>query len=124
MSLLRDLLVISDEICEKPTYIGEHTCVPSPARDARSHHIVERLFFKSYAMTGWRVGYAAGNPDFIAAMRKIHQYTMLCAPITAQMAALEALRNGKSQMKKMVEQYNRRRRLVLHAFQELGLPCF
>ena len=57
-------------------------------------------------------------------MRKIHQYTMLCAPITAQMAALEALKNGKSQMKKMVEQYSRRRRLVLHAFRELGLPCF
>ncbi|HPZ42754.1 MAG TPA: aminotransferase class I/II-fold pyridoxal phosphate-dependent enzyme [Bacillota bacterium] len=119
----RDLLVISDEIYEKLTYIGEHTCVPS-LPGMRDRTILLNGFSKSYAMTGWRVGYAAGNPDFIAAMRKIHQYTMLCAPITAQMAALEALRNGKSQMKKMVEQYNRRRRLVLHAFQELGLPCF
>ncbi|KUK82463.1 MAG: Aspartate/tyrosine/aromatic aminotransferase, partial [Pelotomaculum thermopropionicum] len=67
---------------------------------------------------------AAGNPDFISAMTKIHQYTMLCAPITAQAAALEALKNGRPGMKRMVEQYNRRRRLLLQAFQEMGLPCF
>ncbi|MDI9447104.1 MAG: aminotransferase class I/II-fold pyridoxal phosphate-dependent enzyme [Pelotomaculaceae bacterium] len=123
VAIARDLVVISDEIYEKLTYIGEHTCVPS-LPGMRDRTILLNGFSKSHAMTGWRVGYAAGNPDFIAAMRKIHQYTMLCAPITAQMAALEALKNGKSQMKKMVEQYSRRRRLVLHAFREMGLPCF
>lgn len=75
-------------------------------------------------MTGWRMGYAAGNSDFIAAMTKIHQYTMLCAPITAQMAAIEALRNGRKEMRKMVCMYNRRRRVVLEAFEDMGLPCF
>lgn len=118
-----DLIVISDEIYEKLTYVGEHTCVSS-LPGMRDRTILLNGFSKSYAMTGWRVGYAAGNPDFIAAMKKIHQYTMLCAPITAQIAALEALKNGKNEMKKMIEQYRQRRRLVLHAFQEMGLPCF
>jgi aminotransferase len=118
-----DLIVISDEIYEKLTYVGEHTCVSS-LPGMRDRTILLNGFSKSYAMTGWRVGYAAGNPDFIAAMKKIHQYTMLCAPITAQIAALEALKNGKNEMKKMIEQYRQRRRLVLHAFEEMGLPCF
>jgi aminotransferase len=89
----------------------------------RDRTILLNGFSKSYAMTGWRVGYAAGNQDFISAMTKIHQYTMLCAPITAQVAALEALKNGENGLKKMVEQYNRRRHLVIHALQEMGLPC-
>ncbi len=118
-----DLLVISDEIYDKLTYTGKHTCVTSlPGMKERT--ILLRGFSKAYAMTGWRIGYAAGNADFIGAMTKIHQYTVLCAPITAQMAALEALRNGRNGMKRMVLEYDRRRRLVIKAFQEIGLPCF
>jgi aminotransferase len=75
-------------------------------------------------MTGWRIGYALSNSDFIGAMMKIHQYTMLCAPITAQVAAIEALKRGKTNMNKMVAEYNHRRRLMLDGFQRIGLPCF
>lgn len=117
-----DLIFISDEIYGRLTYVGEHTCVPS-LPGMRERTILLNGFSKSYAMTGWRVGYAAGNPDFISAMTKIHQYTMLCAPITAQVAAVEALKNGENGLKKMVDQYNRRRHLVIHAFKEMGLPC-
>ncbi len=117
-----DLIIISDEIYGRLTYVGEHTCVSS-LPGMRERTILLNGFSKSHAMTGWRVGYAAGHPDFISAMTKIHQYTMLCAPITAQVAALEALKNGKTAMHKMVEQYNHRRRLVLQAFREIGLPC-
>ncbi len=118
-----DLLVISDEIYSRLTYVGEHTCLAS-LPGLRERTVLLNGFSKAYAMTGWRIGYAAGNPDFIAAMTKIHQYTMLCAPITAQMAALEALKNGRLAMTQMVQQYNRRRLLVIHAFREMGLPCF
>ncbi|MHB8156884.1 MAG: aminotransferase class I/II-fold pyridoxal phosphate-dependent enzyme [Desulfocucumaceae bacterium] len=118
-----DLIVISDEIYDKLTYNGSHTCFPSiPGMQDRT--VLLNGFSKSYAMTGWRIGYAAGNPDFIGAMNKIHQYSILCAPITAQMAALEALRNGRDGMRKMVQQYNRRRHLVMQAFKEMGLHCF
>ncbi|MFZ5596709.1 MAG: aminotransferase class I/II-fold pyridoxal phosphate-dependent enzyme [Bacillota bacterium] len=119
----RDLIVISDEIYDKLTYIGSHTCFASiPGMQDRT--VLLNGFSKAYAMTGWRVGYAASNPDFIGAMNKIHQYSMLCAPITAQMAALEALKNGRDGMRKMVQQYNRRRHIVMQAFKEMGLPCF
>jgi len=118
-----DLVVISDEIYDKLTYVGTHTCIPSlPGMYERT--LLLNGFSKAYAMTGWRVGYAAGDPDIIGAMTRIHQYTALCASITGQVAAVEALRNGKSQMKKMVEQYGRRRRLVMQAFADMGLPCF
>ncbi|MBO8138347.1 MAG: aminotransferase class I/II-fold pyridoxal phosphate-dependent enzyme [Desulfotomaculum sp.] len=119
----RDLIVISDEIYDKLTYNGEHTCFASlPGMKERT--ILLNGFSKAYAMTGWRIGYAASNPDIIAAMTKIHQYTMLCAPITAQMAAVEALKNGRRSMLKMVQQYDRRRRLMVNAFNDMGLTCF
>ena len=118
-----DLIVITDEIYDKLTYEGEHTCFAS-LPGMRDRTIYLNGFSKAYAMTGWRVGYACGNPDFIGAMVKIHQYTMLCAPITAQMAALEALRNGKGAMEDMVKQYNQRRKLMLHGFRQMGLECF
>jgi len=89
-----DLIFVSDEIYGRLTYVGEHTCVPS-LPGMRDRTILLNGFSKSYAMTGWRVGYAAGNQDFISAMTKIHQYTMLCAPITAQVAALEARGLGR-----------------------------
>ena len=119
-----DLIVVSDEIYGDLTYGGmEHTAFSSlPGIKERT--ILLNGFSKAYAMTGWRIGYALGNPDFIAAMTKIHQYTMLCAPITAQIAAVEALRRGEKYMKKMVAEYDRRRRLIYDGFQKLGLSCF
>ncbi|MGB9802502.1 MAG: aminotransferase class I/II-fold pyridoxal phosphate-dependent enzyme [Desulfofundulus sp.] len=118
-----DLIVISDEIYDRLTYVGQHTCVASlPGMKERT--VLLNGFSKSYAMTGWRIGYACSNGDFIAAMTKIHQYTMLCAPITAQMAALEALKNGRPSMERMVREYNRRRNVIMHAFRDMGLPCF
>ena len=119
-----DLIVVSDEIYGDLTYGGmEHTAFSS-LPDMKERTILLNGFSKAYAMTGWRIGYALGNPDFIAAMTKIHQYTMLCAPITAQIAAVEALRRGEKYMKKMVAEYDRRRRLIYDGFQKLGLSCF
>lgn len=120
---LRDILVISDEIYAALTYEGEHTCFAG-LPGMRDRTILLQGFSKAFAMTGWRVGYALGNADFIGAMTKIHQFTMLCAPITAQMAAIEALKNAREDMHRMVNQYNYRRRLVLKACREIGLPCF
>ena len=79
---------------------------------------------KAYAMTGWRIGYALGNPDFIGAMTKIHQFTMLCAPITAQIAAVEALQQGRPSRDRMVAEYDKRRRLMVEGFRNMGLDCF
>lgn len=118
-----DLIVISDEVYDKLTYVGKHTCF-AELPGMRDRAILLNGFSKAYAMTGWRMGYACGHPEIIAAMTKIHQYTMLCAPITAQKAALEALQNGCEEMKKMVSSYDQRRRLVLKGFAEIGLPCF
>jgi len=81
-------------------------------------------FSKSYSMTGWRIGYVAGHRDLIQAMVRIHQYTMLCAPITAQIAAIEALRNAENDMLQMVDTYDRRRRLLVNGFRQMGLSCF
>jgi aminotransferase len=118
-----DLIVISDEVYDKLTYEGKHTCF-AELPGMRDRTILLNGFSKAYAMTGWRMGYACGHPEIIGAMTKIHQYTMLCAPITAQKAALEALQNGCEEMKKMVSSYDQRRRLVLKGFEEIGLPCF
>jgi len=119
----RDLIVIADEIYGQLTYEGEHTCFAA-LPGMRERTILLQGFSKAFAMTGWRIGYACGNADFIGAMTKIHQYTMLCAPIGAQLAAIEALRNGLREMRNMVRQYNYRRRLVIDAFKTMGLPCF
>lgn len=118
-----DLIVISDEVYDQLTYAGKHTCF-AELPGMRDRTILLNGFSKAYAMTGWRMGYACGHREIIAAMTKIHQYTMLCAPITAQKAALEALQNGCEEMKKMVNSYDQRRRLVLKGFAEIGLPCF
>ncbi|MGL5269085.1 MAG: aminotransferase class I/II-fold pyridoxal phosphate-dependent enzyme [Selenomonadaceae bacterium] len=119
-----DLIVISDEIYGDLTYGGmEHTCFSSlPGMKDRT--ILLNGFSKAYAMTGWRIGYALANPVIIAAMTKIHQYTMLCAPITAQIAAVEALRHGEKYMKNMVSEYDKRRRLIYDGLQKIGLSCF
>jgi len=118
-----DLLVISDEIYARLVYGTEHICFPSlPGMMERT--ILISGFSKSHAMTGWRIGYVAAERRFIQALTKIHQYTMLSAPTMAQMAAIEALRNGESEVEKMVQEYNRRRRLVVKRLNEIGLPCF
>ncbi len=118
-----DLFVISDEIYSELTYNGKHCSIAS-LPGMRDRTLLLNGFSKAYAMTGWRIGYACGHPDIIAAMTKIHQYTIMCAPIMAQKAALEALRHGEEEMLKMVDNYNYRRRLLLKGFQEIGLECF
>ncbi|WP_195571683.1 aminotransferase class I/II-fold pyridoxal phosphate-dependent enzyme [Paenibacillus sp. 1001270B_150601_E10] len=117
------LVVLSDEVYDKLTYEGTHTCFAS-LPDMKDHTILLNGFSKGYAMTGWRLGYVCGNREIIAAMTKIHQYTMLCAPITAQKAAIDALRYGKDEIATMVESYNQRRRLVVKGLSDIGLPCF
>lgn len=118
-----DLLVISDEIYARLVYGVEHICFPSlPGMQERT--ILISGFSKSYAMTGWRIGYVAAERRFMQALTKIHQYTMLCAPTMAQMAAIEALRNGESEVEGMVQEYNRRRRLMVKRLNEIGLSCF
>jgi aminotransferase len=117
------LLVISDEIYARLVYGTEHTCVASlPAMKQQT--ILLGGFSKAYAMTGWRIGYAAADHQIIEAMTRIHQYSMLCAPITSQMAAIEALRNGESEIEGMVREYDKRRRIMLKRLNEIGLTCF
>ncbi len=118
-----DLIVISDEIYSRLVYGVEHTCVASlPGMKERT--ILLNGFSKAYAMTGWRVGYAAAPAEIIEAMLKIHQYTMLCAPVMGQMAALEALRGGEAAVQEMHAQYDQRRRVIVKGLNDIGLACF
>ena len=117
-----DLIVISDEIYAELTYGPRHVSFASmPGMKDRT--ILVSGFSKAFAMTGWRMGYVCGHPELIGAMLKIHQYTVMCAPIMGQIAALEALTNGLEEMERMVESYNQRRRLVVKGFREIGLDC-
>lgn len=117
------LLVISDEIYAKLVYGMEHTSVASLPGMMESTVLLGG-FSKAFAMTGWRIGYAAAPREIIAAMTKIHQYTMMCAPTMAQVAALEALKSGEDDVAKMVEDYNRRRQVIVKGLGEIGLSCF
>lgn len=119
----RDLFVISDEIYDQLVYGVCHTCVAS-LDGAYERTILLNGFSKAYAMTGWRIGYACCAPDVLDAMMKIHQYIMMCAPITAQMAALEALKNGSSDTRDMLREYDRRRRVITAGMNKIGLDCF
>jgi len=117
-----DLFVISDEVYECLTYEGTH--VPfSSLEGLKDRTVMLNGFSKSYAMTGLRLGFAMGAPDIIHSMMMIHQYSMLCAPITAQVGAIEALRNGKEEMERMVREYDRRRRFIVKGFNSIGLEC-
>ncbi|CAI6046118.1 putative N-acetyl-LL-diaminopimelate aminotransferase [Cohnella sp. JJ-181] len=117
-----DLIVVSDEIYAELTYGSKHVSFATlPGMKDRT--ILVSGFSKAFAMTGWRMGYACGHPDLIGAMLKIHQYTVMCAPIMGQVAALEALNNGMEEMYRMVESYNQRRRLVVQGFRDIGLQC-
>lgn len=119
-----DLYVISDEIYAELTYSDSgHVSIASiPGMLERT--IVINGFSKSYAMTGWRLGYACGPKAILEQMTKIHQFAIMCAPTTSQYAAIEALRHGDDDVKEMCDAYNQRRRYLLHSFKQMGLPCF
>ena len=118
----RDLIMISDEIYGDLTYDFEHVPFPTlPGMKERTIYL--NGFSKAYAMTGWRLGYACGPRKLIAVMTKIHQYTMLCASIISQMAALEALKNGERSTLEMKREYRRRREFVISRLNEIGLSC-
>jgi aminotransferase len=119
----QQLLVISDEIYARLVYGVEHTCFAT-LPEMKERTILLGGFSKAYAMTGWRVGYAAGTREIIAAMTKIHQYTMLCASIMGQVAAIEALKSGEDSIAEMVGEYNRRRLVMVEGLNKIGLPCF
>lgn len=118
-----DLLIISDEIYDQLVYGIEHTCVPS-LPGMRDRTILLGGFSKDYAMTGWRIGYACANPELLAAMGKVHQYSIMCASTMAQAAALVALEQGADHVKRMRQEYDRRRHLIVDGFNTLGLDCF
>ncbi|SMO53349.1 pyridoxal phosphate-dependent aminotransferase [Halorubrum cibi] len=118
-----DLRVVADEIYSALTYRGDHASIATQP-GMRERTVVVNGFSKAYAMTGLRLGYALGPADVIDAMNRIHQYTMLSAPTTAQIAALEALRSCDDEVTEMVEEYNRRRRLVVSRFNAMGLDTF
>jgi len=118
-----DLLVISDEIYDRLVYGVEHTCFAS-LPGMRQRTILLGGFSKAYAMTGWRIGYAAAPAEVLAAMRKVHQYTIMSAPTTAQFAALEALKNSEEAVQEMRARYDRRRRLIVDGLNSIGLACF
>ena len=118
-----DLWVVSDEIYSELSYQEPHVSIASlPGMAERT--IVINGFSKSYAMTGWRLGYAAGPERVISQMTKIHQFCIMCAPTTSQFAAVEALRNGDEDVAHMKEVYNQRRRYLMHAIREMNLDCF
>ena len=118
-----DLLVISDEIYDRLVYGTEHTCFAS-LPGMRQRTILLGGFSKAYAMTGWRIGYAAAPSELLGAMRKVHQYTIMSAPTTAQHAALEALKHGEDAVQEMRARYDRRRRLIVDGLNSIGLSCF
>lgn len=120
----RDIIVISDEIYAELTYEGRHVSFAAfPEMKEKTLYI--NGFSKAFAMTGWRIGYACGHPDLIAAMNKIHQYAIMCSPTTAQYAAMEALDSSNDgEVGAMVREYNRRRRVMVDGFREAGCDCF
>ncbi len=119
----KDIFVLSDEIYSELTYNGEHVsiaCIPG----MKERTVLINGFSKAYAMTGWRLGYAAAPAVIMKQMIKIHQFAIMSAPTTSQYAAIEAMKNGDEDVKRMCESYNQRRRFVLHRFKEMGLDCF
>lgn len=119
----RDIIVLSDEIYAELSYDKRHISIAS-FEEIYEKTIVINGFSKAYAMTGWRLGYACGNKAIIEAMKKIHQYAIMCSPTIAQYAAIEALKNGDDSVREMAREYNRRRRYILNSFREIGIECF
>jgi len=118
-----DLLVVSDEVYAKLTYSGSHASF-AQLEGMQERTVILNGLSKSHAMTGWRIGYALGDPELVGAMTKIHQYTMLCAPTMAQVAALEAMQKGDEEMVHMRHEYNLRRRMFVSGLNRIGLDCF
>ncbi|MCX6058174.1 MAG: pyridoxal phosphate-dependent aminotransferase [Chloroflexi bacterium] len=119
-----DLIVVSDEIYDRLVYDFEHVCFPALDENLKRRTILLGGFSKAYAMTGWRIGYACGPSDIIQGMVRIHQYTIMSAPTTAQDAAIEALKLGEPHVQEMVTEYDRRRRLLVAGLNRLGLSTF
>ena len=118
-----DLYVLSDEIYSELTYVGDHcTIVSLPGMKERT--VLINGFSKSYALTGWRLGYACAPEIILSQMLKIHQYTIMCAPTTSQYAAVEALKNGDEDVAEMCEAYDERRQYLVKAFREMGMDCY
>lgn len=118
-----DLYVLSDEIYAELCYLEEHTSIAS-LPGMRERTIVINGFSKSHAMTGWRLGYACGPKTIMDQILKIHQFAIMCAPTNSQYAAVEAMKNGDEDVAMMREQYNQRRRFLMHEFERMGLQCF
>ena len=118
-----DLYVISDEIYSELTYKGKHVSIASlPGMKERT--IVINGFSKGYAMTGWRLGYAAGPANILEQMMKIHQYAIMCAPTNSQYAAVQGLRHCDGEVEEMRQEYDRRRRFLVDFFKKIDIPCF
>ncbi len=123
VALRHNLTIISDEIYARLVYGVEHTCIAA-LPGMKENTIFLGGFSKAYAMTGWRIGYSAASKEITAAMTKIHQYTIMCAPTMGQVAALEALKSGEESVREMVADYNRRRQFIVKGLCEIGLSCF
>lgn len=118
------IAVISDEIYSELTYTGDRHCSISSIDGMADRTVVINGFSKAYSMTGWRMGYACGPEPILSQMTKIHQFAIMSAPTTSQYAAIEALKNGRQDIERMVEEYDIRRRLMVNGFRSLGLECF
>lgn len=119
-----DIMVLSDEIYAELTYGDERHVSIASIDGMKERTIVVNGFSKAYAMTGWRLGYAAGPAPVIKQMIKLHQYAIMCAPTTSQYAAIEALRHCDEEIERMRDEYDMRRRLVVDGFNRIGLTCF
>ena len=118
-----DLLVLSDEIYDRLVYGVEHVCFPA-LPNMKERTILLGGFSKTYAMTGWRLGYAAAPGEILAGMHKVHQYIVMCAPTPAQVAGVEALREGEDAVQEMIRQYDQRRNVIVQGLNSIGMPCF
>lgn len=119
----KNIMVLSDEIYSELTYVGEHASI-AQFPEMKDRTIVINGFSKSYAMTGWRLGYVMGHKDIISAMIKIHQYAIMCSPTVSQYAAIEALKNGDKDISYMKKEYDKRRRVLVDGLNKMGLTCF
>ena len=124
-AVLKDtnVVVLSDEIYAELTFGGRSHCSIASVPGMRERTVVVNGFSKAFSMTGWRLGYACAPAPILKQMVKLHQYAIMCAPTTAQYAAIEALRNGDDAVAAMKEEYDMRRRLIVKGFNEIGLPC-
>ncbi|MDO9302364.1 MAG: aminotransferase class I/II-fold pyridoxal phosphate-dependent enzyme [Anaerolineales bacterium] len=119
-----NLIVVSDEIYDRLVYDFDHVCFPALDEGLRERTVLLGGFSKAYAMTGWRIGYACAPKDILQGMLRVHQYTIMSAPTTAQDAAIEALKSGEPHVQEMVTEYDRRRRLLVAGLNRLGLSTF